>query len=92
MGRRSSGGGARFGTTASAARIACPNVNNSRVNSSFAMRAANAVAPNLGAAARGESSHEQNLACFLFTHEITAAAGAALRHAAVQIANTVAVS
>ena len=46
-GRRSSGGGGSFGATASAARIVLSDINNARVNSSTAMRSADAVAPNL---------------------------------------------
>ena len=46
-GRRSSGGGGRFDATACAARIVFSHINDSRVNSSNAMRAAHAVAPNL---------------------------------------------
>ena len=45
--RRSSGGYGRFGATASAARVAFSHINDSRVDSSNAMRAAHAVAPNL---------------------------------------------
>ena len=46
-GRRSPGGYCRFGATASAARIMVSHINDSRVDSSNAMRAAHAVAPNL---------------------------------------------
>ena len=46
-GRRHCGGYARFGATACAARIVILHINDSRVNSSKAMRAAHAVAPNL---------------------------------------------
>ena len=41
------GGGGRFGATASAARIVFSHINDSRVNTSNAMRPAHAVAPNL---------------------------------------------
>ena len=46
-GRRSSGGGGRFGAMACAARIVFSHINDSSLNSSNAMRAADAVAPNL---------------------------------------------
>jgi len=46
-GRRSSGGGGRFGAMACAARIVFSHVNDSTLNSSNAIRAAHAVAPNL---------------------------------------------
>jgi hypothetical protein len=46
-GRRSSGGYARFGATACAARNVFSHINDSRLNSANTMRAAHAVAPNL---------------------------------------------
>jgi len=46
-GRRHSGGYARLGATACAARIVFSHINHSRVNSSNTMRAAHAIAPNL---------------------------------------------
>ena len=46
-GRRTCGGNGRFGATASAARIVFSHINDSRVNTSNAMRASHAVAPNL---------------------------------------------
>ena len=46
-GRRTSGGNARFDATACAARAVLSHKNDSRVDSSNAMRAAHAVAPNL---------------------------------------------
>jgi len=46
-GRRHSGGYARFGATACAARTVFSHINDSRVNTSNTIRAAHAVAPNL---------------------------------------------
>ena len=46
-GRRSSGGYARFGATACAARNVFSHINDSRLNSANTMRAADAVAPSM---------------------------------------------
>ena len=46
-GRRYSGGGGKFGATASAARSVISHINDSRLKTYNAMRAADAVAPNL---------------------------------------------